>query len=99
MPRISKNTKRIVFKKTKGICAHCGKRMYSNKTVDHVIPKSLGGGYDTRNLMPVCDKCNKLRGNDIVNPVIFYKYIDRIYIDSFYDYLSEYENQERRISC
>lgn len=34
-------------------------------TRDHIIPKSLGGSNDVRNLRPGCSKCNEGRGNTL----------------------------------
>nr|MCR4684566.1 HNH endonuclease [Lachnospiraceae bacterium] len=50
----SKELRQKVWKKTGGVCAHCGKIIYGQKTVDHVIPKSMGGSYTIANLMPLC---------------------------------------------
>jgi hypothetical protein len=38
-------------------------------TVDHIIPKSRGGGNTLENLQPMCSKCNNLKDNivDISN--------------------------------
>ena len=65
--------RRAAWKKTNGICAHCGHKVGSNKrTVDHYVPKSKGGGYDARNLIPLCRKCNEARGNANIDPYDYY---------------------------
>jgi 5-methylcytosine-specific restriction endonuclease McrA len=38
-------------------------------TVDHIIPKSKGGGDDWENLRPAHRSCNGRRGDDIVTRV------------------------------
>lgn len=67
--------KREVWDKTGGVCAHCGKEAKGiNKTIDHYIPKSKGGGYDERNLVPLCRKCNQTRGSRLIVAAEFYIY-------------------------
>lgn len=39
-------------------------------TRDHIIPKSLGGVDDVRNLRPACQPCNETRSNDVTPEVI-----------------------------
>ena len=47
---------------TKTQCVYCGIDLsYENMTVDHVIPKSRGGG-ESGNLAPCCKLCNILKG-------------------------------------
>ena len=79
--------KREVWKKADGVCAHCGKAVNDAlRTIDHVIPKSLGGTDDTRNLMPLCTKCNKRRSSDDIEPGSYYKYAHKWAIEEFEDY-------------
>lgn len=33
-------------------------------TADHIKPRSLGGSDEIENLAPMCERCNKLKGND-----------------------------------
>lgn len=41
-------------------CAYCGEKLkYKNLTLDHVIPKSMGGDRSEGNLYPACRKCNR----------------------------------------
>lgn len=82
---------RDIWKKTNGVCAHCGKAASSRtRTVDHYVPKSWGSGYDPRNLMPLCRECNYARGNIPINPYKFYKYAPKHCIDDCVAYEREF---------
>lgn len=44
----------------------CGKRLcFEETTLDHIFPKSLGGGNSYVNLQIMCGPCNKLKGNSV----------------------------------
>ncbi len=36
-------------------------------TIDHIIPKSKGGGNDQKNLQPMCCGCNRKKGDKILD--------------------------------
>lgn len=44
----------------KNRCYYCGKKIKNKKlkTIDHVIPRALGGITVTNNLVPACEECN-----------------------------------------
>ncbi len=45
-------------------CAHCGKSFRKEDLdIDHILPKSLGGGNDIHNLQALCKHCNRSKGN------------------------------------
>ena len=45
-------------------CVYCGKTYELSKlTIDHVHPRSLGGG-DLRNLVAACQSCNQQKGSN-----------------------------------
>jgi 5-methylcytosine-specific restriction endonuclease McrA len=54
-------TRKNVIKRDGGICQYCGKRT-SPMTVDHVIPKNLGGKDTWENLVGACAECNNRKG-------------------------------------
>jgi 5-methylcytosine-specific restriction endonuclease McrA len=56
-----KITRRAVFARDEWTCQYCGSR--SNLTVDHVIPKSKGGGSSWDNIVASCAPCNRRKGN------------------------------------
>ena len=64
MSKISK-TKRIgIFIRDGNICLCCGTT--KNLTVDHIIPKSIGGSKKGKNLQTLCKVCNNIKGNKII---------------------------------
>lgn len=83
--------RKLIWKKTNGICAHCGKKASSKlQTIDHIMPKAKGGGYDTRNLLPLCKTCNGEKA-DIVMPLSYYPYAPEWAIEEFNNYKLELE--------
>src|SRR3990167_1483168 len=45
-------------------CAFCFARP-ERLTLDHKVPLSLGGQHNIKNVQPLCEYCNKLKGNRI----------------------------------
>jgi 5-methylcytosine-specific restriction endonuclease McrA len=56
-----KITRRAVFARDGWSCQYCGSR--SNLTVDHVIPRSKGGGSTWENIVASCAPCNRRKGD------------------------------------
>ncbi len=54
-------TRRAVFARDDWTCQYCGAR--SNLTVDHVIPRSKGGGSTWENIVASCAPCNRRKGD------------------------------------
>ncbi|RNC84686.1 MAG: HNH endonuclease [Balneola sp.] len=54
-------SRRNVMRRDNFECQYCGSR--SNLTIDHVIPKSRGGGDTWENLATACERCNVKKGN------------------------------------
>jgi len=60
----SQKTKRMLWERERGCCFYCGVKLsWSEKTVDHVIPKSKGGPHRAWNLVLSCFTCNKNKGD------------------------------------
>jgi CRISPR/Cas system Type II protein with McrA/HNH and RuvC-like nuclease domain len=59
--RLLRANRTRIYKRDQYQCVYCG----SNKdlTLDHVMPKSRGGGNDWTNLVTSCFKCNLKKGN------------------------------------
>lgn len=53
---------RSVLLRWQGRCAYCGKRP-ATLTIDHVVPRKLGGGCALSNLEPACDRCNNSKAD------------------------------------
>jgi len=54
-------TRQNIFKRDGFRCGYCGSR--HNLTVDHIIPRSQGGGDSWENLITACEACNRRKGN------------------------------------
>jgi 5-methylcytosine-specific restriction endonuclease McrA len=62
-----KITRRAVFARDNWTCQYCGAR--SNLTVDHVIPRSKGGGSSWENIVASCAPCNRRKGDALLRQV------------------------------
>jgi|SRR5271157_2015105 len=61
-PRLRvKLTRREVFRRDNYTCQYCG-RHSSDLTVDHVLPKHLGGEHIWNNVVAACPACNHHKG-------------------------------------
>lgn len=59
-----KKSKNRKPKPQKTICVYCGTALTAeNRTIDHVIPLSLGGSNKARNKVAACITCNGLKGS------------------------------------
>jgi 5-methylcytosine-specific restriction endonuclease McrA len=59
-PRV-KLTRREVFRRDNYTCQYCGRRDTS-LTVDHILPKHLGGQHVWTNVVAACPSCNHRKG-------------------------------------
>ena len=50
-------------------CWLCGQPILGRISIDHVVPRSKGGGDDLGNLRPAHLRCNKVRGSKDINQV------------------------------
>ena len=50
-----------IYKRDSHECVYCGSK--KDLTLDHVLPKSRGGGNDWSNLVTCCFSCNLKKGN------------------------------------
>jgi 5-methylcytosine-specific restriction endonuclease McrA len=62
-----KITRRAVFARDGWQCMYCGAR--TSLTVDHVIPRSKGGGSSWDNIVASCAPCNRRKGDRLPHQV------------------------------
>jgi 5-methylcytosine-specific restriction endonuclease McrA len=54
-------TRANVFKRDSHLCQYCGSD--KNLSIDHVLPRSRGGGSNWKNLVTACKPCNARKGD------------------------------------
>jgi len=60
-----KYSRNNVFLRDAFTCQYCGKSpTVHSLTIDHVVPRSHGGGTSWNNVTTACKKCNSDKGND-----------------------------------
>lgn len=59
-PRVTLN-RREIFRRDNYTCQYCGTRV-GTLTIDHVVPKRLGGEHTWENLVTACSACNHVKG-------------------------------------
>ncbi|MFP4355660.1 MAG: HNH endonuclease [Phycisphaerae bacterium] len=56
-------TRRNIFARDLNRCQYCGRKFpMSELSLDHVVPRSQGGGTDWQNIVCACVKCNVKKG-------------------------------------
>ncbi len=56
-------TKKNILKRDAYTCQYCGRNGGERMTIDHVVPKSLGGRTVWENVVGACRACNLRKGN------------------------------------
>ncbi|HEY3312105.1 MAG TPA: HNH endonuclease [Anaerolineales bacterium] len=56
-----KLTRREVFRRDNYTCQYCGRKV-PNLTIDHVLPRHLGGKHVWTNVVTACSTCNHQKG-------------------------------------
>jgi len=54
-------SRRAILRRDKYTCQYCGETTM-RPTLDHVLPRRLGGGSSWTNLVTACRDCNGLKG-------------------------------------
>ena len=65
---VLKMTRREVFRRDNYTCQYCGKKT-SDLTIDHVIPRHLGGKHVWNNVVAACSHCNHRKGGRLPEEV------------------------------
>lgn len=60
-----KLTRHELFRRDNYTCQYCGKRI-PNPTIDHVIPRRLGGQHIWTNVVTACSACNHAKGGKLL---------------------------------
>lgn len=91
---ISKPVKQKILEKSKGRCAHCGKKIEVGNgfTLEHVVPISKGGTNDIENLVALCNECNHGKSNDVIKPKEYYGYVKKEVMKELEEYFRNYCN-------
>jgi 5-methylcytosine-specific restriction endonuclease McrA len=62
-PKVS-FTRRNLYRRDRHSCQYCGKGVtFDEVSVDHVVPRSLGGETSWRNCVVACRRCNERKAN------------------------------------
>ncbi|MGE5222709.1 MAG: HNH endonuclease [Omnitrophica WOR_2 bacterium] len=64
-PRV-KLTKREILRRDDYTCQYCGQRS-SSLTIDHIIPRHMGGQHCWENLVTACPSCNHRKGGRTID--------------------------------
>lgn len=68
-PRLQVNlTKREILRRDDHTCQYCGRQM-GVLTIDHVIPRRLGGQHTWTNVVAACSPCNRRKGGKLPEQV------------------------------
>ncbi|GAC1323614.1 MAG: HNH endonuclease [Thermoleophilaceae bacterium] len=59
-----KITRRAIFARDRWACQYCGAG-HGSLTIDHVIPRSKGGGSSWDNIVTCCAPCNRRKGDSL----------------------------------
>ena len=51
-----------IFKRDGHVCQYCGSKL--DLSIDHVLPRSRGGGSNWKNLITACKPCNARKGDN-----------------------------------
>jgi len=64
LPRTEvKFNRRNIFARDKNHCQYCGKRFPTTElSLDHIVPRSMGGGATWENIVCACARCNVKKG-------------------------------------
>jgi 5-methylcytosine-specific restriction endonuclease McrA len=90
-------TRKNIYWRDKYTCQYCaGEFKYKQLSLDHIIPKSRGGGNGWLNLVTCCHRCNQKKGNktplEASMGLIKEPCVPNVSIVDFYHHISVPEN-------
>ncbi len=56
-------SRKAIFLRDDGICQYCSKKIPTEWTLDHIVPRSLGGITEWKNCCLCCVNCNRKKAN------------------------------------
>ena len=59
-------TRENIYKRDEYKCQYCGDRRPERITLDHIIPRSKGGGNTWKNMVTCCFSCNNAKGDTLL---------------------------------
>ncbi len=59
-------SRRAIFARDSGKCVYCG---VTATSIDHVIPRSRGGGHNWENVVAACHKCNHQKADKTLKEI------------------------------
>ncbi len=66
---MDKPTRMMIYYRDNFRCGYCGKTLRDHElTIDHIVPKSLGGTWSWENLVTSCVQCNRAKRQEIWVP-------------------------------
>ena len=79
---ITTSKRNRVYRRDGYCCVQCGSK--ENLTLDHIIPKALGGSCSAKNLQTMCGTCNQKKGKEffVSGPALKHKFITK-YLGKF----------------
>lgn len=70
IPNKAKYTRRNVFIRDNNLCQYCSNKFsFDELTIDHVIPRVMGGKSTWENTVASCQKCNTTKGKRLMKPI------------------------------
>jgi 5-methylcytosine-specific restriction endonuclease McrA len=69
-PKTAKFTRKNLYLRDSNTCHYCNKKFNSGElTIDHVIPRALGGRANWLNTVSACGPCNSRKGDTLIKPI------------------------------
>ena len=92
---LSFDEKLDLSKKSDDCCCHCGRKVFwgvptNRATIEHFVPLNQGGTNRNINLIMLCEDCNFDKGEKILDPDTYLKYLKEPYKTKLSNYFESY---------